>query len=234
MPRGALEIKTAPISMQGPQTLCSAYANGVAFCACAHSFCSSSKSTFCGAFNSPKFGGCREACCPPPPVAASMEKQVELPHDSPLYRDPCGPSCRVQGRRVRVRLKPKSSSDLCGPLRYIIDSGSAFDIANLKECSSALLARVCNLDPSLEMSTVNGHITVTDGLRIEVPALRRNMQFALLPHSPSIISLGRFCMLSGFSLHWPARQAPYLVDPDGRRIDLVVENYVPYIWRREL
>ena len=140
MPRGALEIKTAPISMQGPQTLCSAYAKGVAFCACAHSFCSSSKSTLCGAFNSPKFGGCREACCPPPlPAAMSIE---EIPHDSPLHRNPCGPACRAQGRRVRVQLKPNSNSPLLGPLRYIIDSGSAFHIANKSECSSELLARV--------------------------------------------------------------------------------------------
>ena len=55
------------------------------------------------------------------------------------------------------------------------------------------------------------------------------MEFALLPHSPSIISLGRLCMLSGFSLHWPNAKAPYLIDPSGQRIDLVVDNYVPYI-----
>ena len=170
--------------MQGPQTLCGAYAKGVAFCACAHQFCS--KSTFCGDFNGSKFGECREACCSPPAVAA---KTGELPHESPLYRRPCGPACRVQGRRVRVQLKPKSDSILCGPLRYIVDSGSAFHIANKREISSELLARVCNLDPALEMSTVNGHLTVSDGLRIEVPALRRGMEFALLPHSPSIISL---------------------------------------------
>ena len=55
------------------------------------------------------------------------------------------------------------------------------------------------------------------------------MEFTLLPQSPSIISLGRLCMLDGFSLHWPAGQTPYLIDPSGQRIDLDVDRFVPYI-----
>ena len=128
-----------------------------------------------------------------------------------------------------MQLKPKDDTKLSGPLRYIVDSGSAFHIANKRELSSELLARVCNLDPALKMETVNGSLTVSDGLHIEVPALKRGMKFALLPHSPSIISLGRLCMLDGFSLHWPARQAPYLIDPGGHKIELMVESFVPYI-----
>ena len=68
----------------------------------------------------------------------------------------------------------------------------------------------------------------------QVPALKKGMEFALLPHSPSIISLGRLCMLSGFSLHWPTSKAPYLLDPSGQRIDLVVDNFVPYISSAQL
>ena len=70
---------------------------------------------------------------------------------------------------MRVSVKPAAASALSGPLRFIMDSGSAFDIANSKECSRELLARVIGLDPPLEMSTVNGVITVVDGLKIEVP-----------------------------------------------------------------
>ena len=120
--------------MQGPQTLCGAYAKGVAYCACAHKFCKP-KSTFCGGFNGSKFDGCRKACCSSPEVAPICE---DLPHESPLYANPCGPACLVQGRRVRVQLKPKDDTKLSGPLRYIVDSGSAFHIANKRELSSEL------------------------------------------------------------------------------------------------
>ena len=71
---------------------------------------------------------------------------------------------------MTVTLKLVAASALSGPLRFIVDSGSAFDIANSAECSRELLVRVINLDPALEMSTVNGPITVTDGFKIEVPA----------------------------------------------------------------
>ena len=41
-------------------------------------------------------------------------------------------------------------------------------------------------------------------------------------------------MLSGFSLQWPNAKAPYLIDPSGQRIDLFVDNYVPYISNAQL
>ena len=205
----------------GP-SLCGAYAEGVASCACAHKFCPP-KPTLCGLFQRSKFDECREACCSSSDTLAATSVE-DIPHNSPVYEKSCGPSCRAQGSRVRVRLRPKSNGSLRGPIRFIVDSGSAFHIANKGECSPELLARICNLDPALEMSTVNGHITVEDGLEIEVPALKQGIQFALLPNSPSIISLGRLCMLSGYSLHWPSSSPPYLIDPSGQRIDLVVEN----------
>ena len=36
-------------------------------------------------------------------------------------------------------------------------------------------------------------------------------------------------MLDGYHLHWPAGKSPYLIDPNGQRIDMEVERYVPYI-----
>ena len=154
---------------------------------CAHSFCPS------------KLGEVREDVNSPPIPGAS----TVLPHYSPMHRRCCGPACRAEGRRVKVFLKPTTASELSGPPRYIVDSGAAYHIANSGECSKELLAGASNLDPALEMSTVNGRVTVTDGFKIEVPALKKGMEFALLPHSPSLISLGRLCMLDGFSLHWP-------------------------------
>ena len=36
-------------------------------------------------------------------------------------------------------------------------------------------------------------------------------------------------MLDGFEFHWPRGQAPYLLDPQNARIELIVDNFVPYI-----
>ena len=190
-------------------------------------------SPLCGAYAaSRKRGpsGCTSPLCPTDCMESSAvrkEIRFQLPDDSS-----CLPDClctrqtrRADGRRVRVVLRPAAASSLSGPLRFIVDSGSCFDIANMKECTRRSLARVIGLDPPLEMSTVNGRVTVTKGLRIEVPALKKGVDFALMPNSPSIISLGRRCMLDGYAFHWPAGTSPYLIDPSGQRIDLEVDNY---------
>ena len=36
-------------------------------------------------------------------------------------------------------------------------------------------------------------------------------------------------MLEGYSFYWPAGTSPYLIDPNGQKIDLEVDNYVPFI-----
>ena len=142
---------------------------------------------------------CSSSLCPS--KSGDVCKQIRF--CIPGLSQPVLPGARSSGRRVTLTLKPVAASALSGPLRFIVDSGSAFDIANSAECSRELLARVINLDPTLEMSTVNGPITVNDRLKNDVPALRKGMEFALLPNSPSIISLGRRCMLDGFEFHWP-------------------------------
>ena len=46
---------------------------------------------------------------------------------------------------------------------------------------------------------------------------------------PAVLSVGRRCVDFGYSFHWPAGGAPYLVRPDGARVELEVEGYVPYL-----
>ena len=55
-----------------------------------------------------------------------------------------------------------------------------------------------------------------------------------MPNSPSIISLGKLCMLEGFSLHWERGQTPYLLDPSDQRIELEVDRFVPHITSSQL
>ena len=186
-PRGAVEIKLVPLSVSGllgKATLCGAYSRERnAKCASACQFCPSKSCESSNAMTTQ-----------PPPKAASQEIETKRSR----CRQLC---CRPHSKRVQAFLRPCAASTLRGPLRYIADTGSAFNIANSDECSRALLAKIVGLEPAWEMSTVNGPLTVKDGLRIEVPALKEGKTFAVLPHSPSIISLGRLCMLDGYSLH---------------------------------
>ena len=79
------------------------------------------------------------------------------------------------------------------------------------------------------MCTVNGILTVDEGLQLQVPALNRKVEFALADDSPPILSVGKRCMQDGYSFFWPRGKDPYLVDQYNNIIKLTVENFVPYI-----
>ena len=64
------------------------------------------------------------------------------------------------------------------------------------------------------MQTVNGVVTVEEGLRIAVPTLEKEMEFLLLPDSPPIISIGKRCLIDGYEFHWPRGQSPYMLTPN--------------------
>ena len=116
-----------------------------------------------------------------------------------------------------------------GPKRYIADTGSAFDIVPIMECDDEVLTQKFVLRKALEMSTVNGPVKVNEGIRLAVPTLNRDIEFVLMPDSPPIVSVGKLCIQKGYQFHWFKNEAPYLIDPNGHRINMVVDNFVPYI-----
>ena len=51
----------------------------------------------------------------------------------------------------------------------------------------------------------------------------------VMPETPSVISVGERCLDHGYSFHWPAGKTPYLLLPNGRRVNLVVDGKIPYL-----
>ena len=51
----------------------------------------------------------------------------------------------------------------------------------------------------------------------------------LLPSSPAVLSIGRRVEKEGYSFVWMHGKKPYLVRPDGIRIELRVESHIPYL-----
>eukprot|EP00959_Pyramimonas_sp_CCMP1952_P373195 7815573-Pyramimonas_sp.AAC.1 len=50
-----------------------------------------------------------------------------------------------------------------------------------------------------------------------------------MPETPCVISVGERRMDRGFPFSWPAGQRPYLLLPNGQRVDLIVEGKIPYM-----
>ena len=51
----------------------------------------------------------------------------------------------------------------------------------------------------------------------------------ILESSPPVLTVGRRCKQEGYEFHWPRNALPYMVNGEGVRIVLKVENFVPYI-----
>ena len=51
----------------------------------------------------------------------------------------------------------------------------------------------------------------------------------VMPETPSVISVGERCMDHGYSFYWLAGKTPYLLLPDGKRVNLVVNGKIPYL-----
>ena len=51
----------------------------------------------------------------------------------------------------------------------------------------------------------------------------------VMKDSPCVLSLGKRCMLEGYSFEWNAGESPVLVSPDGKRRRLELQNMVPVL-----
>eukprot|EP00959_Pyramimonas_sp_CCMP1952_P333292 6978839-Pyramimonas_sp.AAC.1 len=50
-----------------------------------------------------------------------------------------------------------------------------------------------------------------------------------MPETPAVISVGERCMDHGFNIVRPTGQRPYLLLPNGHRVDLIVEGNIQYL-----
>ena len=64
-----------------------------------------------------------------------------------------------------------------------------------------------------------------------MPKLGKTIDPYLVQSSPPVISVGMRCIDDGFDFVWRGSkgESPYMVRPNGERIELVVKDYVPYL-----
>ena len=55
----------------------------------------------------------------------------------------------------------------------------------------------------------------------------------VMESTPAVLSIGRRCMLHGYSFHGPAYKSPYVTKPSSEKIFCDVHAHVPYLWHRD-
>ena len=115
-------------------------------------------------------------------------------------------------------------------LRWIIHSGSGFNLISEKSVTKEDRKMVTLTKTPCRMATVNGITVAEEQLSIRVDGLGEDVDAIILDNSPcNILSLGKLCMERGFGFDWKPGEPPRLIMPDGSVRVLLVEQYVPII-----
>ena len=80
------------------------------------------------------------------------------------------------------------------------------------------------------VNPANGNTYDTTDILLPAEELDEDAGPYVLDSTPAMLSVGRRCVDFGYAFHWPPQShKPYFVTPKGKRIELVVQDYVPYV-----
>ena len=111
---------------------------------------------------------------------------------------------------------------------WIFDTGASIDVINKSLFNSNEIARISNTNDPKTMTGATGKGTTTETVYVPVLNQKTQAKAWIMPECPPTLSLGRRCMLDGYSFHWDTHHPPVLVEPNGRKHTLEIYNYVPF------
>ena len=94
------------------------------------------------------------------------------------------------------------------PRKWIVDSGSCFDLINRNELSAAN-ARSMHPTVPIHMQTANGTVTAHHELSVVIDKFDTDIHAIVMDDAPTVLSLGKRCMADGYEFHWKPDQSQY-------------------------
>ena len=125
-----------------------------------------------------------------------------------------------------------SHKDL-GPDKWLMDTGCGSDLIGIDDIPKFNLEKMLTQCTSeIQLHTANGITTVQNEVILQVKNLREEVTALVLDSTPPVLSIGKRCMDLGWAFHWEPYSKPWIVTPDGCRIELQVYGNVPYLVER--
>ena len=138
-----------------------------------------------------------------------------------------GPSADDQAK-ASCRVAP-ASGDTSGPDRWLMDTGSGYDLVAKSDVPHVLLGNAYRAEESLELHTANGATLADTVVDLQVGPLLEVVSPLLLESTPAVLSIGRRCMRDGYGFYWSPFSDPYVITPQGYKVQLDVVGDVPYL-----
>ena len=139
---------------------------------------------------------------------------------------------RLSCSSVDVAVQPLSVAAAInepGIRRWLVDTGCPFDLIALDELDSNEMDFVKRASKLIRMSTPNGLVDADKIISFKVAQLGEPISAYVMKSSPTVMSIGRRCMVHGYDFVWIAFKRPFIVTPSGKRIVLEVIDHVPYL-----
>ena len=106
-----------------------------------------------------------------------------------------------------------------------MDTGSGHDLTTLNGAEGFDMQKVRRI----VFSAANGIISTDSALNLLSDILRGPATPYILPETPWVLSTEKRVMQMGYSFVWIAKTPPWLISPDGHRIDLEVHGNIPFL-----
>ena len=129
----------------------------------------------------------------------------------------------------RLVLGIDSSMVAANHRRWIVDSGSCFDLVDARALTDTERRHIAKGCAQKTLMTANGEMTVDNEINIEVSGIGEVENALVMPECPSVLLLCRLCVEKGYTFHWAAGKSPTLTNSRGNTIALKVERFVPIL-----
>ena len=116
-----------------------------------------------------------------------------------------------------------------GVRRWLVDTGCPFDLIAKHELEDTEKAFIKKASKVIRLATPNGLVDANNIVSFNVDKLTEPIDAYIMESTPTVMSIGKRCMLHGYSFVWHPAKQPFLVTPKGKKVVLEVIDNVPYL-----
>ena len=113
-------------------------------------------------------------------------------------------------------------------IKFIMDTGCGHDLISSEKVTKHNLETFVG-NETMKFQTANGATTTDVVAKCKTDSFDEPIEAHVMENSPSVLSVGKRCMNHGYTFVWPYGREPFMINPDGGRIQFQVRGDIPYL-----